>query len=284
MSGRATGWVLRHGPTPADVDRQGRPYGGRARGLRSVLVAVADAANPDGEHAHPGIDNVASAALYGRRQTVNLLAELVAEGWLQIEEVGGGRGMATVYCLPRMILGNRATPAPTEPPERVQPLPEKGCNDGPERVQPGAETMHSRVHPNDLSTEQTNGTDQRTPAAGALPLPLSSSEEKGRDRARVIRESAGRLLNGWWESKTPRPTQSYVGARKVLERLLDAGWSEAQVFRALPEVPIISARACELALRRTQPGPAASEPIDADRDEGDGSWLWEHGEWVLHSS
>lgn len=166
MSGQATGWVLRHGPRPEHVDRAGKPYGARARGLRSVLVAVADAANRDGHHAHPGIDNVADAALYSRRQTISLLAELVSEGWLVIEEEGGGRGLATVYRIPMPEGGKGATTAPPELAERVQPPPEKGAAETPERVQPGDETVQPRLHPNGLTTEPLNGKDQ--PAAALL--------------------------------------------------------------------------------------------------------------------
>jgi hypothetical protein len=116
-----------------------------------------------------------------------------------------------------------------------------------------------------------------------LSLPLSSTEQTAADRERVIRQSAERMLRAWWEAKTPRPTQNYVGARKVLERLLDAGWSEAQLVRALPSVPIISAKACELALRQAQPpGPAVIREMDDDRSLGEGEWILDgEGQWQL---
>lgn len=144
MSGQATGWVLLNGPRPDDIDRAGKAYGARARGLRSIMVAVADAANIHGEHAHPGVDNVASAALYSRRQTLNLLGELEAEGWLQCTERGGGNGHATVY---RVVCDRRPGVQPLHPP-KVQP-------DG-GTVQPDAAIVHPRVHPNGVTTEPTN--------------------------------------------------------------------------------------------------------------------------------
>lgn len=146
MSGQAQGWVHRYGPHPDHIDRDGRRYGNRARGLRSVLLVVADAANADGGHAHPGVNNVAEFALYSRRQTMTLLAELVAEGWLVVEDHGGGRGNATTY-----RLGERVQPPPG---------PGKGAIRDPERVQSetakGAvcsETVQPRLHPNGLTTE-----------------------------------------------------------------------------------------------------------------------------------
>lgn len=97
MSGQATGWVLRCGPRPDDIDRMGTKYGQRARGWRAVLLTIADAANRDGEHAYPGHQAMVEGSLYGRSQVVSIVRELIAEGWLSIEQEGGGRGKATVY-------------------------------------------------------------------------------------------------------------------------------------------------------------------------------------------
>ncbi len=149
MSGQATGWVLRHGPHPEHVDREGKPYGARARGLRSVLTCVADAANADGKHAHPGIEGVMRGSLYSRRQSINLLDELVQEGWLGVEEVGGGIGKATVYWLPKMVAEKGATTA-LNAGQTVQ--------FGEQTVQFEAQTVQSGVHPNGLP----NGKSQRS--------------------------------------------------------------------------------------------------------------------------
>ncbi len=165
MSGQATGWVLRHGPHPEHVDRDGRAYGQRARGLRSVLTTVADAANAEGRHAHPGIDGVMRGSLYGRRQAIDLLATLVEEGWLTVEQEGGGRAMATVYRV-NMVPRNGATVAPP-PPERVQSDERNGAICTPETVQSGTETVHSGLHPNGLDNKRSNGREQQPPLAPA---------------------------------------------------------------------------------------------------------------------
>lgn len=115
--------------------------------MRSVLTCVADASNADGKHAHPGIEGVMRGSLYSRRQSIILLDELVQEGWLGIEEAGGGSGKATVYWLPRMVTEKGAVIAP-KPPETVQ-------SDG-KTVQSEAETVQSRLHPNGLSNELLN--------------------------------------------------------------------------------------------------------------------------------
>lgn len=103
MSGQATGWVLKHGPRPEMLDHTGRAYGQRARGLRSVLVTIADAANRDGEHAHPGLTAMIEGSLYGRSQVLALVKQLIEDDWLDVEEEGRGRGHATVYRISKMV-------------------------------------------------------------------------------------------------------------------------------------------------------------------------------------
>jgi hypothetical protein len=83
VSGQCTGWVLRYGP--------------KDRAMRAVLLTIADAANRDGEHAHPGVQAIVEGSLYGRTHVFRTLRKLETEGWLEVEEEGGGRGRAAVY-------------------------------------------------------------------------------------------------------------------------------------------------------------------------------------------
>jgi hypothetical protein len=85
MSGQATGWVLRHGP--------------KDRALRLVLVAIADAANRDGEESHPGMDAICEGALYSAGHVRRAIARLVDEGWLEVTE-HAAPGRATSYRIP----------------------------------------------------------------------------------------------------------------------------------------------------------------------------------------
>lgn len=54
-----------------------------------------------------------------------------------------------------------------------------------------------------------------------------------RDNPRL--QAADRLTRAWWEASTPRPLQpgGFVAARKIVEAALRAGYTEAQVERAL---------------------------------------------------
>ena len=93
MSGQATGWVLRHGP--------------RDRALRLVLLAIADAANRDGECARPGMGAIIEGALYSEGHCRRAIAKLEAEGWLE-ETERPGPGKVAEFRLPGVTADNAA--------------------------------------------------------------------------------------------------------------------------------------------------------------------------------
>lgn len=68
--------------------------------MRFILLTIADAANADGDHAHPGLSAIADGSLYSRSRVTEVLRRLVDDGWIEVEEDGGGRGKATVYRIP----------------------------------------------------------------------------------------------------------------------------------------------------------------------------------------
>lgn len=79
------------------LDRTGKKYGPRARAMRAVLHSIANAANAEGENAHPGLPAMIDESLYAKASVMRTIDELVAEHWLEVTEVGRGRGHATVY-------------------------------------------------------------------------------------------------------------------------------------------------------------------------------------------
>ena len=93
MSGQATGWVGRHGP--------------RDRAQRLVLLAIADAANRDGEEAHPGMAAIVEFSLYSEGHCRRIIHELVDQGWL--EQTGDpGPGVAAEFCIPGVNAAHHA--------------------------------------------------------------------------------------------------------------------------------------------------------------------------------
>lgn len=118
--------------------------------MRAVLLTIADAANRDGEHAHPGIEAMVEGSLYQRSTVFATLRRLTAEGWLEVEQEGRGRGHATVYRLPGVAVQSPDLSAtgkgPTAPdllaggkgPVRPDVSDEKRSSLAPEKVQSGA--------------------------------------------------------------------------------------------------------------------------------------------------
>lgn len=138
MSGICTGWVLRHGP--------------QDHAMKAVLVVIADAANADGEHAHPGIGFLVTASGYSRATVFRALDRLAAEGWIEVEETGGGRGRATVYRV-LMETPKRSHPETVSEPKRSHPettTVSKGSH-------PGSETVSSSDFSPYTATGSYNG-------------------------------------------------------------------------------------------------------------------------------
>ncbi|QOR55372.1 MAG: hypothetical protein SHS37scaffold145_23 [Phage 71_18] len=256
MSGQCTGWVLRFGPHPDHLDRHGKKYGAKARGYRAVLLTIADAANVDGLHSHPGIAAMCTGSLYSRRQVQTIEDELVAEGWVRITEQGGGRGRATVYD----VLMDRPERAQSLHPGKGAVSPAKGRSPEPETVQPGADTVQSRLHPNGVAT--TTNEEPTPPAAPADP--------------------AREVVDAFWKWCTdqgrPTPTlpnggqgNPFMALVKIVRHLLDAGHPVAQVKVALTTTPAYTINALTLQInQRRPPATGARASIAADRERPSG--------------
>lgn len=249
------GWVGDHGPHPKDVDRTGKEYGARARGMRLVLLAVADCANPDGQHAHPGIQNVARFSLYSTGQARRLLEELEAEGWLQVTDQGGGRGKATVYRVPMDLTAlaeRRASRAPSdgtnariEPPQTRAPQPDTRAS--------GPDTRASGSAPNGLATEATEAPTGTPPARG---------RPKVTDAARAVTDEV------WERSGDIKPAVPYIAIAKIADRLLTAGHEHDAIVGAMLAARTISIGWVEAELRRRNPTAARTPTIDRDAPTG----------------
>lgn len=159
MSARCTGWVLRHGPRPTEIVSRSQ-----ARRQRAVLGVIADAANSDGEHAHPGLDNMIEGTLYERASVLATLDELHSQGWIETTQKCSP-GNATVY---RMLMDE----PPEAPGQQVQGLDPSQVQDldpspqatGPKNGAHGSKTEGSRVQ---------NGAE--TPIASTKVYPSSST-------------------------------------------------------------------------------------------------------------
>lgn len=256
MSGQATGWVLRHGP--------------KNRAQRAVLLTIADAANRDGEHAHPGQQAMIEGSLYGRSRVVAIVRELVAEGWLAVEREGGGRGKATVYRLPRMReTGQPVAPSPEVNRALAAPKPRAG---GSETARSAPETARSR--PADQGERGANGLYNGTPTTVT-----PNGDAPAADGELTVNQRAKRLLDKVYERLRergqPEPA-NYHQARTAVAKVLAAGWADDDVGRACMAAPTITVGTLEFQLRQGRQRRGADKPggphglMDTDRQAPSG--------------
>lgn len=79
------------------------------------------------------------------------------------------------------------------------------------------------------------------------------------------------ITAAWWETFTPRPTANFVGQRKIVQRLLEAGWSPNAITAVLAGAnPPITLAFMERSLR--EPRRPGGIVAPHDWQEGD-TWL-----------
>lgn len=221
MSGACSGWVLANGPRPDDIDRDGNAYGlPRARCCRLVLAPVADAANAQGEHSHPGLDAIVEASLYSRRQVIACLDFMVAEGWLEVQRKGGGRGRATEYRVTMNVPAHSERNGAEPDDETVQPDQLNGAQTVQNRPRNSAVAAPSTGHDARANVVTThNGTTTPTPAAHGehreqAVAVLSSSTPEGTE-TRSARPARSRSSARGSRTATPTPSPEMLPGTEV---------------------------------------------------------------------
>jgi hypothetical protein len=202
MSGQTTGWVLRNGPSD--------------RAMHAVLITIADAANRDGEHAHPGINAMVEGSKYGRRTVFNALRRLADEGWIEVTDQGGGRGLATVY----RVCTERVQPLHGSPEETVQSATPKRCNPEPETVQ--STTTAPYLSAVDLPTEELQPAE---PARDDVVQPTLTGRVPG-----PRKPPFDAAFDAWW-IEYPRKADRAEARRRYVARRR-SGCDEDRLLRA----------------------------------------------------
>lgn len=141
-----------------------------------MLLVIADAANSDGEHAHPGLDNIVADSLYSRSTVLATIAELEAAGWLeQTSKCAPGR--ATVHRIPmgEQVHGSDPSQVQGPDPSRVQESDPSERPTGPISVGNRSDFRGQQVRfpvptPSIASGVVTRGTAAAVPAAGLSPV------------------------------------------------------------------------------------------------------------------
>lgn len=100
----------------------------------------------------------------------------------------------------------------------------------------------SRTSAAENNTNMNNTNEQVPPAAadGAAALFVVPADLEPETTADI----ADALTGHWWERFNPRPTTSYVGQRKIIQKLLEVGWAPSNIARVLAteDAPITAAR------------------------------------------
>lgn len=232
MSGQATGWVLRNGPSPGDGISAPT-----ARRWRAVLHTIADAANRDGEHAHPGLQAMIEGSLYSRAQVLKTVRELEEAGWIEtVEPAAPGR--ATTFRLPPMAPANGS---------RSETRPKRNGSqnhaDGSHLGRSAPITANNGVT-NGPSDAEASGTDDDPPTA---------------------------IVRAAWDRLDPKPATPWPGMVKIARKLLAAGWSAKAIEDAFVEAPTVSTGAVEMVLRKRRGRrPRQERNIDRDRSARSG--------------
>lgn len=246
MSGQATGWVLRHGPTD--------------RAMRAVLIVIADAANRDGEHAHPGLAAIVEGSLYSRSTVLGTLRRLREEGWVEVEQERAP-GQATVFRIPGVAADEKG---PKSGPHKVQNPDPTGRLRGPEEVQKRSNPAPHKVQSGPdralyLNGLTSNGSNANARARRSLHDDLE--EARGRPRLRRLAGEAKEEVLG--RRQVPASERPKVWG--LAHELLEAGWPVGEVVESMVGASCLSIRAVEVERERRRRDAAGDDPGRVDR-------------------
>jgi len=183
---------------------------------RLVLLAIADYANREGEHAYPKVSTIAAKCRISEETVRKAIIDLTALGELEVVRNGGGAGS---YYSPRHRPNLYRLPKFAEQ-AHGGVIPETAASDPPKRG------------PQDLGfTYEEPSVCQ--PSVNRLVLKTSG------DPARA-------LLDAWWDAQHPKPCTPYMAALGVVKRALKTR-SADDVRWLLDHAPVISGGAFDMA-------------------------------------
>jgi hypothetical protein len=261
VSGKCTGWVIEHGP--------------RNIYEFAVLMVIADAANADGEHAHPGMVNlVRGSRLASDRGVQKVLKRLLEDEWIEVTEEGGGRGRATVY---RVLMGRGKPRTRDGVSARANPEPDAGITAG--NPEPGdSETPNeSDGNPEPGRNRSSYATEKPTVESNAVPA--ASGVDVGADIERLCTLLADLIeangskrptITAKWRLECDRLMRLDGRTAEQIERAIR--WSQRDAFwRAnVLSMPTLREKYDQLrlaALRSTEMGGPTRRPVGLDAVE-----------------
>lgn len=181
------------------------------------------------------------------------------------------------WCGPARPVAERPPKHPGRgaPANRGNADPEAADLGGPEILtRPGEGRRRATTKPTTKDPTQNPKTPGPLPGAGGLPetpqadLVLQPSPPKAERKQATAPEArphsamADSLARSEWDRLSTKPVAGFLALRARVEEALDAGYSEAELARALPQIKAFTRNGFDLVLRQTRPQP------DTTLDEG----------------
>lgn len=263
MSVQAIAWVLEHSESVGVT--------------RCVLVSIANHVDPDGE-GWVRVDRVLREANCSMASYHRAVKWAVEHGELERDVNAGGSARMPNSSRPNLFrFVAIAEPADTGGSQDDDPTPERGSQDAyPRGTQDdyprgtqidyprGSQDEGAYKEPSyEPSYEPSKGTaapNEQQPLTGMPSAPAPPVDATKALQARA--QEATRLV---FERASPKPAVPFPGVKKIVARLLDAGWPDEAVVAACCAVPTISTGWVEAELRRRRPTHAAGPRMASTR-------------------
>ena len=185
------------------------------------MLAIADHAWKDGTNAWPSVERLSKMTGLDQETVRRSVKKAESLGELKVDRKKGGRAPKGQHASNDYIL------------TMVQPPQGEGVTDTQPPQGEGVNPRNERV-----LTPATRGGNRKV----TKKEPTASNNE------------ADAVCRKWWEESNPKPMPAggFVGARKIIAKALDAGWSPDELSKALPMVDTLAFWSLEKALKQNK--------------------------------
>ena len=188
-----------------------------------VLLAIADHAWQDGTNAWPSVERLAKMTGLDPETVRRAVKKAEALGELEVVRKSGGRASKGQHASNDYLLVMSQDPqdAALKDPQDTGLKDPQDTGVNPRRIR-------------DL-----------TPAECGTNKTMNKNTNK---------QTADEVTRRWWEASNPKPMPAggFVGARKIVEKAITAGWTASDLDKALPQVETLAFWSLEKALKQNQ--------------------------------
>lgn len=249
MSVQAIAWVLEHSQATGAT--------------RCVLVSIANHLNPDGE-GWVHVDRVLREANCSEDTYRRAVRWAVEHGELERDVKAGGSVKARQAWRPNLFRFPALTdPTVSGPPQSAGDSPERPPQSAP--LGPPQSAGVYKEPSTEPSTEPSKGTGRNAETAQQPLDGMPSAPTPPVDAAKVLQARAQEATRLVFERASPKPAVPFPGVKRIVTRLLAAGWPDEDVVAACCAVPTISTGWVEAELRRRRPASSSGPRMASTR-------------------